>query len=502
VRKLGRKSRRALFAVGGFMLLIALAFAITPYFAPPDRVEPGTDALAEGVPSLPLPDGVEETFEPHISIDPNDPDHIVVAGMYGNRFARAGEFIRLWRSTDGGESWTDKTVPAVKYSGLFAADPVTAFDSRGNTLVTQMYSGTALNNVHPLIAWAGTTLPIWWSDLQAASDANARRFRAGEEEEGAGLGMFIEASPAVDPKPSDPSPIDVVSGNTAAVDKEWMTVDNHEASPYRDSIYVVTPYKPASKGAERREDMEIRITVSRDGGRSFSEPKQLAQAGYAPQVVVAPNGDVEVLYQPAFSSDSIVAMTSTDGGESFSEPTLVSPPERGTRKDIASLSVDPQGAYLACWNQGYYSDRSLRVFCSRSSDGLKWDSPTDIAPQVSRDVRFSLPALASSDSGDYIMAYQSDDNETSSVLYRSVDGGKTFTTAEILGTRPFGKDQFCSGVATDVVCRYDFFSHSFVAGDYVSLSAVGGRVAAAFVLPRGSEPAGFANVYARVLNFK
>jgi hypothetical protein len=502
MRKLGKRSRRSLFAIGGFVLIVALAFAVTPLLTPPENVRPGRDSLVEGVPSLPLPDGAEETFEPHVSIDPNNPDNIIVAGMYGNRFARAGRYIRLWRSVDGGKRWTDKIVPPVKYPGLFAADPVTAFDSRGNSFVTQMYA-TAQEVPHPLVAWVTGTIPLWWTDRQAANDADLSRFKEGEEEEGrAGLGMFKEANPATDQSPSDTPPIDVISNRTARVDKEWLAVDHHKTSPFRDNIYVITPYLPANVEDGLGKDMELRISVSRDGGKSFSGPRQIARAGYAPQVVVARNGDIEVLYQPSFAGDSMVAVKSTNGGETFSAPTLVSQPERGTRKDLASLSVDPQGRYLACWNQGFYKDRALRVFCSRSSDGLAWDSPTDIAPEEPREIRFALPAVASSDTGHYVMAYRVENNRTSSMLYRSTDNGRTFVPTATLGRRDFGKDTFCPGVATDVLCRYNPFSHTFQGGDYMSLSAVGGRVAASFVLPRGSDPAGFANIYTRVLDFK
>jgi hypothetical protein len=61
-------------------------------------------------------------------------------------------------------------------------------------------------------------------------------------------------------------------------------------------------------------------------------------------------------------------------------------------------------------------------------------------------------------------------------LYRSADGGRTFRLARILARRPFAAGGFLpgSGVRT---------------GDYFGLTAAGGRVTAAYVLPRrGRSP--------------
>jgi len=61
-------------------------------------------------------------------------------------------------------------------------------------------------------------------------------------------------------------------------------------------------------------------------------------------------------------------------------------------------------------------------------------------------------------------------------LYRSADGGRSFRLVRILARRPFAAGGFLpgSGVRT---------------GDYFGLTAVGGRVSAAYVLPRrGRSP--------------
>src|SRR5262245_9549536 len=65
---------------------------------------------------LPSPAGGSEAFEPSIAMDPTNPDRIVVAAQYGVPFARGGKGIWVWRSADGGRTWTHGQLNPPRYA--------------------------------------------------------------------------------------------------------------------------------------------------------------------------------------------------------------------------------------------------------------------------------------------------------------------------------------------------------------------------------------------------
>ena len=76
-------------------------------------------------------------------------------------------------------------------------------------------------------------------------------------------------------------------------------------------------------------------------------------------------------------------------------------------------------------------------------------------------------------------------------LLRSDDGGKRFELDRVLATRPFPADEI--SLMGSYLLR--FADDIPQIGDYVGVTALGSRVASAFVLPETNSPTSRATVY-------
>jgi hypothetical protein len=442
---------------------------------PPTSIteDPLTRTQLPGIP------GSDESFEPHVVIDPNDPDHILVAAMYGSRFARAARYIYQWTTSDGGVSWAGDIVPAARFSGLFAADPVVAIGPDGTEYVNSLFGNTvvadSLEDVEADIAPSASVLDGDTGGPQGgvAVAASARS---------AAVGSAFRQNVVV----SGEGPSSVNS------DKNWIAIDTGSASPFQGAIYVA--WTSASNGDVPRET--IVFSSSTDGGATYSEPRVISPNGFGVQLAVRPNGQLDVV-SIDLVDQSINHMFSIDGGASFSEPQMITTATEGVRRDLPSIAVDPSGRLLACWLHSTESS-GPHTRCATEIDGA-WSSEVLLQPDVADDTLIVFPAAAASSDGLWVLAYRVD-VKTEVILFRSTDGGQSFAQYEVLDSRNIPRANFCGGVAHDTDCRYDFSSIQFVPGDYIGLSATEGRVAAAYVLPADDVADGFATTRVSVLD--
>ena len=104
--------------------------------------------------------------------------------------------------------------------------------------------------------------------------------------------------------------------------------------------------------------------------------------------------------------------------------------------------------------------------------------------------------MVGTERGWYLMLYLAGVTQTEVALLHSVDG-TAFKRVATLADAQLGVDKFCLTPATP--CRRTR-TDGFAIGDYVTLTAGDGRLAAAYVLPRPTgSPAGAA-IYVTVLD--
>ena len=260
-----------------------------------------------------------------IAVDPNNPDHLVAGSNdYYYRFNNANGARQaivptgFFMSTDGGKTWLDGQIPM--QSGNGAGDPSPAFDGKnGVVLMAQLENVAGLGG--PWVAHGNASVSrstdggMTWSKPITVFKGN-----------GAGIGL---------------------ANNAVFWDKEWLTVDNYEGSPFYGRAYLTaTRYKNGLFGSYL--DSPIFLSYSDDGGLTWSEPKEISgsnpefctyqETGPAnecdedqfsiPEVasdgtlyVHFANGQNDIAWEQDYDFDSqLMVVRSGDGGETFTNP--------------------------------------------------------------------------------------------------------------------------------------------------------------------------------------
>jgi hypothetical protein len=407
-----------------------------------------------------------EAFEPSIAVDPGNPNRLLVAAMYGVPFARGGTGIWVWRSSDGGGSWTDGPLEAPRMPGVdvaptFAADVISAFARDGSPLLASKADAPPLG---------GTFLSRFGSDTLSVTSVPVYR-------------NFVDSG----------------AGHRVLHDKPWLVVDHGERSRYRGSIYLSVGAVTAGLGPAGVNvnwtllGSQQLLAFSRDNGRTFSSPTVVADSSaFGGYLVVGPAGSLEIAYvrikNRDGAADAVFHRRSIDGGVTFEPPVTVVAMRGDTLLELPAIAVRPNGDLLACWSQGVRTDeRSNQVRCAFRKFGEAWSAPHGIESALSPDVVPAWPAIVGTERGWYLMLYLVGAARTEVALFRSGALGAFSKIASLHVMDGLGADRFC--VASATACRRTR-KDAFAIGDYVALAASRGRLAAAYVLPRTSGPPG------------
>jgi len=425
--------------------------------------------------------------EPHISVNPNDPDHLVVA-MIDYNFPGVTSYV----SIDGGATWDGPNQPKIprgQYSGV--GDPVTAFDSEGNVYVVQMSMSIEDFQIGG----------IWGSLLLAGIDVS-RSVDGGYTWENA-----IVASPGEIFTQNYQVPEGEKSRGelwTYFVDKPWITIGPDPTNPDKEIIYVsytlfVEVYTlawldelPALEIVE--EIAVIEMVRSDDGGATWSQPFQVSPAvnvnpqGAIPgrlvhgsQPMVDPDGTVHVAYIDTAADGTwkgngeIWVASSTNRGQSFSQRTKAA--------EFLELDILPRSSSFRLWGTGfpqttvglngelyityvaYPSDRpsdSGDVFMVASTNGgATWSQPIRVNDDDTTHLQF-FPSITTDPSGDLHMMWADTRDDPSELAYHiyystSTDNGQTWEFNSRVSDFPSNPN-------------FAFPGGSFI-GDYFSITA-------------------------------
>jgi hypothetical protein len=289
--------------------------------------------------------------ETSIAVDPNNANRVVSSAndyvtrtwtctISGTPCSALGDgYSGTYYSNDGGSTWccasTDPAhlgtlIPGVTRlaGGTYDAggDPAVAFDSHGHVF----YAGLGFNR---------TSAPNTVAVNRGTFD---------------GSGHLSWGAPTFINPTTSPSTLN---------DKEWIAVDSHVSSPFRDRIYVTWTRFLFSAGTGAYVQSPIFFVSSTDGGATFSSPKAISGNvlyGQGSRPVVGPDGTLYVFWDGSTrlaSLNSTYMVKSTDGGATFSKPVAISRlTDSDLLKDTAfrvnsfpAAAAAPNGDLYATW---------------------------------------------------------------------------------------------------------------------------------------------------------
>jgi hypothetical protein len=261
--------------------------------------------------------------ETAIAYDPNKTDHLV--GSY-NDYRRGDGTCGVSYSSDNGAHWTDATTP----NGFTRGGPYGAarqyWQAGGDTSVAYDTRGNAYLSCQLFMRGAGTTSN---PDLSSA-------FFVYRSTQSNGASWNFTGRPVVQFP-------DVGGSGCCLLDKQYLTVDNHPGSPFRDRVYVTWTFFDSDGSAyiyeawsnDYGEHFSSPVVVSTDSAlctNTFGAgtPHGRCNENQDSQPFTGPDGNLYVVYNnynnTVSGSDNrnqVLISKSTDGGVSFGAPVKV-----------------------------------------------------------------------------------------------------------------------------------------------------------------------------------
>jgi hypothetical protein len=386
--------------------------------------------------------------EPDLAVDPARPGRVLVVSK---DFAGAYRTLDAYRSSDGGAHFSGGPVVSGAYLGApaDASDPTIAFDRAGHAFFGQLVWRYPARGFDALMG------------VQQSDDGGASF--------GAPVAAISAHNASANPRfGQHPAP-------STTYDKEWLAVDNTGRAG-DGTLYMTWLRFHISRSDVAQSS--VMVAARPAGAAAFETPVTVsAPDRYAvgPRIVVAPNGSVLVAWTDFRRSRhervaAVAVARSTDGGRTFSAPRPVRSfvPARSPgfasgpdANQLVALAGAGDGRLLMCWNQGGRGETA----CVPSSDGgRRWSSPVVAGSRVGG-VHELVQVAGDGARGFDATFYAEGARSTVVALVRSADGGASFGAPVVLARRSYALSSFV--------------------GDYTGLAAGGGRVYAAFVLPRG-----------------
>jgi hypothetical protein len=430
------------------VLSLGYTYASTPQF----DATPQLLAQAAAAPSL-----LQINSDPFANTDSNhktqvEPgsfsfDQTIVTAMQSGRFFDGGASdISFSTSLDGGKTWRQGTLPATVDSVpagpyLRASDPSVAYDARHNVWLISYLGIKTLDNVDVVVS--------------RSTDGG------------------LTFGPAV-----------IVSATGDSLDKNWTTCDNSRRSRFFGNCYT--------EFDDNTQLNLVQVSTSADGGAHWgapvTTPDQTCVIGGQP--LVQSDGTLIMPISDCFET-SVLSIVSKDGGRTLSEPAFIGQQiffgAAGNLRSggLVSADIDQSGTVYVTWADCRAEMRCTTgvddLVLSTSGDGTTWSTPKriPIAP-VGSTVEPMLPGLGvdHSTGGNsanlglvfYFYPNQVIDNNFCAIdtcqlevgFISSTDAGKTWGTPQTL--------------AGPMSLRWlPLTTQGFMVGDYMATSFVSGQ---------------------------
>jgi len=296
-------------------------------------------------------------FEPHLAVNPTDPDNMIAASMALPE-AGQGHTVRVYTSFDGGRTWSYQ---ALDTTPVYGGDPWLTFGPDGTAFFLHL----------PGIVRRSTDGGRTWSPPVHLPRGAARAER-----------------------------------KAGAFDYPKMLTDQ-TAGPYSGRLYVVA--SQADRLPSEAPVYPIALLRSLDGGKSFSFPVHLLPGNINYHIgapVILADGTLLIPFQEItkrrgvfFDSPRLWMVRSEDGGKSFSIPFLMRENFQATSPHMAvdTTGGDFNNHVYAAWSTTDAYDFNL--FLSVSVDrGENWSGPVRINDEIAHDYT-QRPAVAVSEAG-------------------------------------------------------------------------------------------------------
>jgi hypothetical protein len=442
---------KKLFAIVIVIIMIGTLIASLSLQSPALFIKGGKDRgyLWKFMDNVAMSDTPEPNNEPHIAVNPNDPNHLVAAcNDYGTPNSDA--WIGYYYSFDGGKTWTRELLPGYlggppsELTGFdLSGDAVVCFDSNGNVFISGLMAKRDRNPINPI----GFGFNLGRADgiFVAKSTDGGVTFNQ--------INIIVTALQTM----------------ISFHDKEWMAVDLNNGNVY--VVWVVFTLLMVAN---------VMFSRSTDNGNSYSTPMLISeyQAGeFSSQgstIQVDPEGNVHVAWID-FNEGSVRYTSSTDQGQSFSTPQSISDvddiprdalPNSDYRTPTLLMSAvdlsetNTSGSLYITWNDYRYGDADILMIISRDGGG-SWSEPIRVNNDTEgngKDQFFSAVAVSTQGYVHLIFYDRRDDEENTllSIYYAmSMDGGENFTFQANMTDQSFDGNNA---------------PHPFI-GDYIGLAA-------------------------------